>query len=231
MPPSESIGKLAIVLVLLLATLSAFPYLWYRRTYKPGLLAVQALEQLSTSLGAKASAWRPGGKASIQGLWTAMVPFYTNEVIKLLVEGRWEGAPATIQFKFPAGDIDGAYLPLRTILRITTKRPLAKWAGINRYQGSDVGLNKAFAFLGVVPKLNPVSKDLFTWGEDGDIPPFFTPSVLERIRSLPNELFGVFGTEGLVIQGSEVRITFAGQVTDPKLVEAGFRVLETIGKM
>jgi len=217
-----------MLILLVLALLSIFPIFWYRRTYRPAQAAVRALDKLSESLESVTKQWKPEGKTTLRHVW-APILFSTNDAVEIVAHGYWEGTPATVQFKFgDGGDVVTVCTPDRTIVRVLTNRHLAPWAGINRYEGSDATINRTFATLGVVPKMHKIGEDLYAWGEDSEIARFFGPAVLDLFHTYAREKLGAFGTEGLVVQGSEVRITWTGHVDDPKLIADLFRVLKGI---
>jgi hypothetical protein len=113
------------------------------------------------------------------------------------------------------------------VITLFSEQRLAKRAGLKRFTEADLLANKAFAALGMSPQLKLVSEGLFAYGEDAEIARLFNPSVLALVHSFPRDLFGP-SFEGPVIEGREVRMSWEGHETDPKVIEAAFRLLKTI---
>jgi hypothetical protein len=123
----------------------------------------------------------------------------------------------------------GIYHPPMTTVRLTSRHHLAAKVGLDRSSNAQLVASRAFGFLGMAPTLKPVSGGLFAYGEDAEIARFFNPSVLALVRSFPRDLFGP-SFEGPVIEGSEIRMSWEGHETDPKVIEAAFRLLKTIAE-
>lgn len=229
MSQGESPVKLLIPLALLLAILAVFSYLWYRRIYVPGTAAAKGLDLLSRALSWSNPAWHADGPVSVRDLWTTLLPIYEGNKVDIRATGRWDRVPAIIEYKLPAGgdQAGDVAVPGKTILRIPATRPLAKWAGVTGMHASP-GAYNAWVALGVSPSMETVQGDLMVWGESGERSLLTVPAVLKSVRALPRDAFGLYGTEGLVIKGSDIRLELAGHVRDANLIAAGFRLLKLI---
>jgi hypothetical protein len=240
MPQDRETAVVVWGLLALFGGIFLFGYFWYSRTYKSGVLAGGTLVTLASSLRNTESAWIQTSEVSIHGLWN---PFAMSDTrVGLFAHGAWKGNIATIQFKLGIGLPEtgfwgrlnsigdaGIYHPPMTSVHLISRQQLAAKAGLDRFSGSQLVGSRIFAPLGMAPKLKRVSEDLFAYGEDAEIARFFNPSVVALVRSFPREVFGP-SFEGPVIEGSELRMSWTGHETDPKVIVAAFHLLETISE-
>ena len=227
------------LLLVLLGTIGAFGYLWYSRTYKPGLLACRRLTTLASSLHSTSPAWIQTSDVSTRGMLIPLLPIYSNEKANISVEGRWSNDPVTVQFKLAVGppqtsfwgDADplGAYYPPVTSVRLTSKHHLAKRTGLIKTSKIENDVNNVLAGLGLAGKYRQVSDDMFAYGEEVKTADFFNSDVLALVSAFPRNLF-VHPFDGPVIEDSEITITWEGHETDPKVIEAAFHLLTTISE-
>jgi hypothetical protein len=237
MPPKEDIAVCVFGLLVVFGIACFLAYGWYLHVYKPGLAAGRVLSDLTSALREAGSAWVQTSEVSLQRHWNPLDA--TGDRGAPFVQGTWQGNLAVIRFQIELGRPEtpfrgGAepgrreYRPPTTAIVLISKQRLAKRAGLKRSTKADLFANKAFVALGMSPQLRPVSEGLFAYGEeDTEIARFFNPSVLALVRSFPRDLFGP-SFEGPVIEGSEIRMSWEGHETDPKVIEAAFRLLKTI---
>jgi hypothetical protein len=242
MPQDRETAWLVFLVIALVGVLGLFPYRWYRHTYRPGLIASEMLNALSTSLQRATSQWHPNATVSVRGLWAPLVPIYMNDKVEIVVHGNWANAPVSIQFKLDVGMPEtgfwgrlnsvgdpGVYYPPVTSVRLTSKRHLAKRTGLIKTSKSENDVNNVLAGLGLAGKYRQVSDDMFAYGEEVKTADFFNSDVLALVSAFPRNLF-VHPFDGPVIEDSEITITWEGHETDPKVIEAAFHLLTTISE-
>lgn len=227
-------ARFLLALLGVLAVIFVFVYFWHSRVYKPGIAAGTTLTDLAFALRKMNSAWTQTSEVSVRGLYKPQSLFTGN--VMILVQSNWKGDPSTVQFKLAFGNPDsstsdeGIYHPPTTLLRLTSRHSFPELAILNKYSKSQIAANSVGTTLGFRSRLKQVHEDLFVYGDSAeDVARLFDPMLLDKILRFPREAFGP-AFEGLVISGSEVRLSWEGHETDPKIIQATFQILKTISE-